>query len=105
MPNGGYEVDPRVLESAARTVRDRPKEELEFTLPQLRDVRITPENFGPGHLGSHSIYVSGVQAVVKCVDDYLAASEGYADSLTGAGRQYSTTEEQTQSDISQAGGA
>jgi len=104
MPDGGYEVDPQLLQSAAQTVSDAPKEQLQTPLPSLRDIRISRENLGPGHGTSHSIYVSGVESVIACVDAYLAASESFANGLSSAGRKYSAAEEQTQSDINQAGG-
>jgi len=98
----GYEVDPQQLNAAASTVRDEPGTQLAYSLPNLRDMRITAEDFGRKHHESFQGYQAGVERLVACVDSYLRASGAFADRLTGASGSYAAADENSQAGVRKA---
>lgn len=105
MPDGGHQVDPGVLDRAAQTIRDTPKEQFQHTLPPLKDMQITKEDFGRKHGECFPPYKAGVDAMIACVESYLQASEDYANNLGGAGQQYAGNEEDSAAAMRNTGGA
>ncbi|GAA3807969.1 hypothetical protein [Amycolatopsis tucumanensis] len=95
----GYEVDPQQLSAAAGTVRGEPGTQLRYTLPNLKDVRITAEDFGRKHHESFAGYQAGVQRLVACVDSYVRASGEFADKLGRASGSYTAADDRSQGDV------
>ncbi|UKD53982.1 hypothetical protein L3Q65_39865 [Amycolatopsis sp. FU40] len=96
-------VDPQMLETAGGFVRDAAKDRLQTTLPALNQLQITEADFGRKHHGSFQLYKTGIEAVGKCVDSYVKASEDFGNNLGSASKKYTANEASSSDSITKSG--
>lgn len=103
--SGGHNVDPEMLGSAARDIKEYPADQLANPLSAVEEVQLAAADFGraAGHQAKYEAFTAGMETVAKSVRSYLTASENYAGSLTGAGSAYAANEQQTAEDVRNTG--
>jgi hypothetical protein len=89
---GGQQVETAQLTKAAKTLSEVPKHALEQSLGAVKDVQLTPADFGIAHQGSFDQYKLGVLRLAAMADSYLKASDTFAQKLNAAGGQYDAYE-------------
>lgn len=104
---GGHRVDPEVLASAARDVKEYPADQLANPMRALEQLELNAADFGRAaeHQEKFGPFKTGMKNVVESVQSYVTASESYAKKLTDAGSAYSAHEQQAAEGVHNAGSA